>query len=110
MTTTNTPDGPFRTGRSWGYTVVYDPDFDPDTATKTGVLWAMALTHQMADEIVAALNQAYHSRCPDCRLGMIDVTAFDKPPHSDHIPGPEYKPTADPVTSHAENTSHGPVG
>lgn len=52
------PDGPFRHGRSWGLTVVYDPYYDPAGAIKTGTLWAIAQSREIAIRIVTALNQA----------------------------------------------------
>jgi hypothetical protein len=61
-------DGPFRVGRSWGVTVVYDPTYDPDATTKTGVLWSTAQTPAMANQIVEALNYAHangHTTNPD---------------------------------------------
>jgi hypothetical protein len=66
-------DGPFRVGRSWGVTVVYDPHFDPDAATKTGVLWATTIKPIMAREIVAALNtMATTQPAPDATIPIPD--------------------------------------
>jgi hypothetical protein len=57
-----TTEGPFRVGRSWGVTVVYDPDFDPDTPVKTGTLMATAQNPNFAQTIVAALNERHQRR------------------------------------------------
>jgi hypothetical protein len=76
---TDTDNGPYRVGGHWGVTIIYDPEH----GEKTGTLWAVAQTEDMAEVIVAALNLV--QRCAHCAAGMVDVTGLGKPAHSEHV-------------------------
>jgi hypothetical protein len=58
-------EGPFRVGRSWGVTIIYDPDYDPDATAKTGMLMATAQSPNFARTIVAALNLSHATTAPN---------------------------------------------
>lgn len=54
--------GPYRVDPTWGVTVLYDPDYDPDATAKTGTLIATAQNAHFAQVIVDALNERHQRR------------------------------------------------